>query len=346
MKYKDQIGIVSYGTAIPKYRITTKEIAAGNNKQDDAGKSLGLVEKAVAAPDQDSITLAVEAALEAWAKIKADSLGAIYVGSESHPYAVKPTAVTVGEALGIDNRYTAADFEFACKAGTAAMQAAVAQVVSGFTKHALAIGTDTAQSRPGDALEYTAAGAAAAYLVGTKNIIAKILYSTSLSSDTPDFWRREHQTYPEHGSRFTGEPAYFKHISGNIRQLLSESKMEISDFEHIVLHMPNGRFPLTIAKQFGIAEDQLSAGFTVKYLGNSYSACSMVGLAAVLDVAKPKQRILVVSYGSGSGSDAFILETTPLVTKIPVTRTVAEKINDKSYLIYSQYLKFRQKLRS
>lgn len=344
MKYKDTVGIVSYGNAIPRYRITTAEIAAGNNKSDDAGLSLGLTEKAVAAPDQDSITLAVEAALEAAAKIDTLEVGAVYVGSESHPYAVKPTAVTVGEALGLDHNYTAADFEFACKAGTAAMQAAAAQVLAGFTKQAIAIGTDTAQSRPGDPLEYTAAGAAAAYILGTKKIIARLLYSTSFSSDTPDFWRREHQMYPEHGSRFTGEPAYFKHISNNLNQILNESKMQIADFDHVVLHMPNGRFPLTIAKQFKISEQQLAAGFTVKSLGNSYSACSLVGLAAVLDKAKPGETILVVSYGSGSGSDAFIFEVTPQISKLPVIRTIAEKVKDKQYLIYSQYLKFRQKL--
>ena len=117
------IGIVSYGTYIPRYRIKVEEIARIWGENPDTIKNgLGILQKSVADLDEDTATIAVEAAREALfrARIKACEIGAVYVGSESHPYAVKPTATIVGEALGIGNEYFAADLEFACKAGTSA----------------------------------------------------------------------------------------------------------------------------------------------------------------------------------------------------------------------------------
>ena len=88
----------------------------------------------------------------------------MWVGSESHPYAVKPTSTIVAEAIGAVPNTQAADWQFACKAGTEAMQAAIGFVGSGMAHYALAIGMDTAQGRPGDALEYTAGAGGAAFL--------------------------------------------------------------------------------------------------------------------------------------------------------------------------------------
>lgn len=363
MHFSDPIGIISFGTAIPKLRIKTDTIAKAWDK-DGASvmASLGVIEKAVPAVDEDTISLAANASQEAYWRlsngkrdVKLDeAIGAIYAGSESHPYAVKSTAAIVGEVLGVGPRFTAADLEFACKAGTAAVQIVAGLVGSQAIEVGLAIGADTAQSRPGDALEYSAGAASAAFLVGRDpmQVIAKLKYSYSYTSDTPDFWRREHEMYPSHGGRFTGEPAYFKHIFGAVKGLLAEAKMQISDFTRVVLHMPNARFPKTIAGMLGATEAQLAAGFTVTMLGNSYSACSLVGLAATLEVAKPGEQILVCSYGSGSGSDAFIFETTKELTNYqnnfannPVANeTVAMKIAQKKYVEYPEYLRNLNKL--
>ena len=161
--------------------------------------------------------MSIEAARNAMARaggIDLDAVRAVWVGSESHPYAVKPTSTLVAEAIGVAPHVQAADMEFACKAGTEAMVAAIGLVGSGMARYALAIGMDTAQGKPGDALEYTAAAGGAAYLLGpAEEALAVINGTYSYVTDTPDFWRREYQRYPEHGQRFTGEPAYFKHIT-------------------------------------------------------------------------------------------------------------------------------------
>lgn len=351
MKPKTSVGLISYGTDIPQNRIKIKDIALAWNKDPKTIEaSLGVIEKAIASKDEDTVTLAVNATREAIDKLKSPTgckIGAIYTGSESHPYTVKSTSSIVGEALGIGNNYTAADLEFACKAGTAGLQMITGLVSSSMIKYGLAIGADTAQSKPGDALEYAAGAAGAAFIIGSKKdeIIARILYTESFTSDTPDFWRRKHQIYPSHAGRFSGEPAYFKHILSAVGNTLKNTKHKVSDFNHVVFHMPNAAFPRKTAKILGVTDKQLQAGFVGPYLGNSYSACSLVGLASILDQAKPKEKILLCSYGSGSGSDSFILEVTENIKKLKQAKSVQSKIDNKEYISYTEYLKNMEKLK-
>ena len=80
-------------------------------------------------------------------------------------------------------------------------------VDSDMIEYGLAIGADTSQGAPGDALEYTASAGGAAYIIGKDNTLADIEETYSFTTDTPDFYRREGQDYPSQGGRFTGEPA-------------------------------------------------------------------------------------------------------------------------------------------
>lgn len=338
------IGIISYGTYIPSLRVKISEIASFWGKEPgEIEKGLGLVEKSVASIDEDATTMAVESAIQAIldGKIPLEDIKALAVGSESHPYAVKPTSTIVGEALGIPHNYLALDTQFACKAATAVIRLISMMDELKEGKYGLAIGSDVAQGKPGDALEYTAASAAAAFLLGKGKVIAEILDSTSYSSDTPDFWRRDGQKFPSHAGRFTGEPSYFTHVLETSKHLFEKTKLKVSDFDHAVFHMPNAKFPKEASKRLGFKPDQLKLGFTVEAIGNPYSASSLLGLAAILDSAKPNQKIFVCSYGSGAGSDAFVLKTTPLLRRYQASKSskVASQIKKKKYISYSGLLK-------
>jgi hydroxymethylglutaryl-CoA synthase len=340
------IGIVGYGGYIPRFRIKVEEIASVWNADAKALKSgLNVEEKSVPSIDEDTATIAVEAALNAlkMAGIDPKEIGAIYVGSESHPYAVKPTSTIVGEAIGCGTEFTAADIEFACKAGTAGIQMVMGLIQGGYIKFGLAIGADTAQSKPGDALEYTAAAGGAAYILGKNGVIAEIEGTFSVSSDTPDFWRREGIEYPSHGGRFTGIPAYFKHVVSATKGLMSKLSLKESDFDYVVFHMPNGKFPLNAAKMLNIDLEKLKPGLVVQKIGNTYSGSSLLGLASTLDIAKPGQRILVTSYGSGAGSDSFSIKVTDLIEeKRQKTKKIQDFIDDKEYVTYAHYTRLRR----
>lgn len=336
------VGIVSWGSYIPRYRIKVEEIAAAWNEDPEKIKSgLKISEKSLPGIDEDTVTIAVEAGKNALnaSKINPKDIGAIYLGSESHPYAVKPTGSIVAQALGMSNEYTTADFEFACKAGTAAMQASLALVKSGMAKYAIAGGCDTAQARPGDALDYTAASGGALFVIG-KNPAAEINETVSYTSDTPDFWRREKQPYPAHAGAFTGEPAYFKHIITATEILMKKVKAEPKDYDYAIFHQPNGKFPERVAKMLGFTKEQIKPGLLVERIGNTYSGSSLLGLAAVLDIAKPGQRILLTSYGSGAGSDSFDITVNNSISDLQKrTKKVEEYIKKKKYVSYTEYLK-------
>jgi len=344
-------GIVAYGFYVPPYRIKVEEIAKAWNKNgEDISSSINVLEKAVGAIDEDACTIAVEAARKAVSDFNLDAskIGALYVGSESHPYAVKPTSTIVADAIGASPELTAADLQFACKAGTAGIQMCYGMVKGEVIEYGMAIGADTAQGRPNDALEFTAASGGAAFVIGAKpdEIIAEIKDTYSYTTDTPDFWRRPKADFPSHAGRFTGEPAYFRHVLSAAKGIMKKNNLSEKDFDYAVFHQPNGKFPLRAADILGFERKKIEAGLLTPIIGNTYSGSSILGLSAVLDIAKPAQRILVVSYGSGAGSDAFVIEVTDNIKKRHSKVKLKEMIAEKEYIDYITYIKNRKKIKS
>jgi hydroxymethylglutaryl-CoA synthase len=343
-------GIVGYGAYIPRNRIKVEEIAkVWGADAPSYKKGLMLEEKSVPSPDQDTITMAVEASKNALkrAGINPKAIGAVYVGSESHPYAVKPSGTVLAEAINATPEVHTADLEFACKAGTEGMFIALSLVQLGAIEYGLAVGADTSQGAPGDPLEYSAAAGAAAFIFGKDKAVAEALQTYSFTTDTPDFWRREYQYYPQHGGRFTGDPAYFKHITGAAEGILAKAGMKPADFDYVIFHQPNGKFPFRVGEMLGFTKKQIEPGWLVSKLGNTYSASSPLGLTATLDISKPGDMILIVSYGSGAGSDAFIFRVTERIDEVkalaPKTRDLLDK--NKVYIDYGVYAKYRRKIR-
>lgn len=346
MKSDRKVGIVGYGSYVPRYRLPGIEVARVWTQ------GLGgspIKEKAVAGLDEDVTTMSIEAARNALARARIDpkAIRAVWVGSESHPYAVKPTSTIVAESIGTSAHIQAADWEFACKAGTEAVQASIGLVGSGMGSYTLSIGMDTAQGRPGDALEYTAASGGAAFIIGPADeSVAVYQGSYSYVTDTPDFWRRSGETYPSHGDRFTGEPAYFNHTLSSASALMKMMGTTAADYTHAVFHQPNVKFPSRAAQMLGFNEDQIKTGLLAGEIGNVYSGSCMVGLTAILDIAQPGDRILMVSYGSGAGSDSFDLLVTERVTEVQkLAPTTRDYINRRTVIDYATYSRYRGKLK-
>jgi hydroxymethylglutaryl-CoA synthase len=339
------VGIIGYGAYVPRYRIPDAEIS-----RIWVGVARGgpVKEKAVPGLDEDVVTMSIEAARNALSRAQIDpqQLRAVWVGSESHPYSVKPTSTIVAEALGAVPAVQAADWEFACKAGTEAMVAAVAMVGSSMADYAMAIGMDTAQGRPGDELEYTAAAGGAAYILGpAENALAVLEGSYSYVTDTPDFWRRADQRYPEHGQRFTGEPAYFKHITSAAKYLMDALGRTAGDYQYCVFHQPNTKFPQRAASLLGFTPEQNKTGLLSPVIGNTYAGAAMIGLTAILDEAKPGDKILMTSFGSGAGSDAFsFVVTENILDRQDRATKTQEYIARRTQIDYGMYVRYRHKL--
>jgi len=338
-------GIVGYGTYVPKFRIKEETI-----------------ERSVPFIDEDAITTAVEAGKMALIHSGIDQslVGKVYVGSESNPYAVKPIAAKVAQVLKLGKEehrdgvqsVDAIDTEFACKAATSMFKdaAALTYYPSAHIPYAMVIGTDNSQAAPrdelGGELDFFVGCGASAFIFGMYDVIAELEGGYSCTSDTPDFWRRELEPYPRHGGRFTGEPAYFKHVVKAAKGLMEKLKLQVSDVNYFVSHQPNIRFPVKAAKALGFKEEQYMPGLKVADFGNIYSGSSPMGLAAVLDKAKPDERIVIVSYGSGAGSDAYSLVTTSQIKEKRRRQkfTVQYQAENEhiEYVDYTTYRRFKR----
>lgn len=340
-------GIVGYGVYTPKFRI--KE---------------GLMERSVPYIDEDAVTGAVEAGKLALihSGVSQSLVGKVYVGSESNPYAVNPIASKVAQVLKLGNEekadgvqsVDAIDTEFACKAATSMFKDAASLVYypKKCTAFAMVIGSDNSQAAPrselGGELDHFVGFGAGAFIFGMHDVIAEIESWYSCTSDTPDFWRRDLQAYPRHGGRFTGEPAYFKHVLKACRTLMGQLNLKLEDIDYFVPHQPNLRFPIKVAKQLGFKEEQYLPSLKVANFGNAYSGSSPIGLAAVLDVAEPDERILLVSYGSGAGSDAYSFVTTNQILEKRSRQkfTIRHQINNENlqYVDYHTYRRLKHGL--
>ena len=339
-KEYDLPGIVGYGFYTSRFRI--KE---------------GRIERSVPFIDEDAVTAAVEAGKLALIHSGVDSslVGKIYVGSESNPYAVKPIASKVAQVLKLGKEeddiqgVDAIDTEFACKAASSMFKDATALVnyPNSGVEYAMVIGADNSQSAPrgcpGGELDMFVGFGGSAYLFGKFDVIAEIEGWYSCTSDTPDFWRRDNQPFPMHGGRFTGEPAFFKHVKKATTKLMEKIKLQPSDVNYFVTHQPNPRFPVRIAKQLGFKDEQYTPSLQVNKFGNTYSACSPLGLAAVLDIAKPDELVLFTSYGSGAGSDAYLLRTTmQLPDKRRHQKMTVKSQAENRFLKYVDYTTYRR----
>ncbi len=336
--WAEKVGITGYCTYIPKYRIKIEEVAKAHDKDPNLYKGV-VKEKAVPFLDEDTRTLAVESAERAIfnAGISGNDINLVAVGTESNPYVVYPVAVTIVDACGINQYANSYDTRFACKAATSQIALMCGAIDSGLYRNALVIGSDNSQAKPGDALDYSVGAGSAALVLGKENVIATFEHASHYSSDIPDFYRRDGEKYPSHGQRFTGEQAYFRHIINAGKALMEKADLKPSDFDYFVTHQPNMKFPRDVAKALGFEKNQYEPGNAVDFIGNLYAGSSIAGLCALLDIAKPGERILMISYGSGAGSDAYSFLVTD---EIEEKRTRAVTLKEQIFSSKREYVNY------
>ena len=127
--------------------------------------------------------------------------------------------------------------------------------------------------------------------------------------------------------------------------MLEETNTKPEDYAHAVFHQPNAKFPQNVGKMLGFTPEQIKTGLLVPYIGNTYSGAVLVGLASILDIAEQGERIFLVSYGSGAGSDAMVIQVTE---KIKERRALAPSTQDyidrRTEIDYAEYVRMRGKL--
>lgn len=350
-------GIVGYGVFIPKERLTVDEIwdmwctdwipySLRNN--------LKLGERAVNHWDEDAITMGIEASRGAieMAGILPERLGAVYFGSCTNTYTTKSSGTFIIEALGTRHEILCADVQFGGKSGTAAMQICAGLIKADMVDYAMAIGSDSLSRHiaPNDFQEFAASAGAFTAVLGKEGVIAEIEGTFSYTTETPEYFRLDGDRY----IRIAGEKhdvdkvGYRRHILASGKGIMEKYDINANDFSHIVLHQPDGSRPFQIGKELGFSEEKIALGVLVSKIGDCGSASALLGLANVLDHANPGERILLISYGYGAGSDAFILRVTDNISGARARRnlypSIEALIEDKEMIDYKSYLRMERKL--
>jgi hydroxymethylglutaryl-CoA synthase len=388
------VGIIGHGGYVPLRRYEVKFLARRRNKKlvDYYVKGLWCEEKAVPGLDEDATTLGYEAARNALrrAGINAKELGAVYLGSESQPYAVGSSALQIASFLGTRDMHVS-DLELACNSGMEALNLCDALVKSGKIDYGLAIGADFSQGAEGDPLEILTGAGAGAFIVGSSDPIAEILDSVPCSSFTLDFWRRDGQPTPTHHGKTT-KRVYMMHVLGACTKFLEKHKLSLNQFDWITAHSPYAKLveqtfrPVSVIKTFldpselteklkmemkenpervvkraesfryinenvkkfvlrslehlTLSEEErrekIHPTLLSKRVANSYAGNTPLNLVYILEMAKPRENILAISYGSGAASLATWIKTLPGIRK---RNRIGPKVGD--YLNRSKMLGWR-----
>lgn len=376
---RGSVGVVGYGVYVPIQRIRTELIVKAREARrkdlpdfvQKVRDGLLLRYKAIAGADEDTITIASEAAQNAieMANIDPCKIGAVAVGSESKPYAVGTIARHVASFTGIGNRVFVADLEGACNSGMQALSFLESQIANGRIDYGLAIGADVAQAPQGDPLEYACGAGAGAFVVGRDALVASIEDIVGYSTLTMDFWRRDGMPYPSHFGRTTVE-AYMRHVIGAIEHLLSRHPdLKLPDFDYLTFHQPSGYMPLKVCKTLSqqkiqeledrdveprirltaeFVEERVKPWLRVLDTGNTYAASTPIAVCDILDHAQPGENILAVSYGSGAYTIATWLKVQEGILskrgRVPTVEQYLTRRHEIKLETYQDHL--REKLRS
>ena len=326
-------GIVSYGAYVPPTRLPLALIAGGPAKE-------GGPEKAVAWNDEDSVTMAVTAAVNCLRGIDRSGVDAILFASTTHPFREKQAASLVAKALDLRRDVHSADHAGSLRAGTSALRAAADAVDAGSARRVLVVASDCRMGAPGSALERNFGDGAAAFLVGEKDAVVRLEATHSISDEIVDVWRGERDRFVHSWEdRFVVQQGYQPNVVEAVKGLLAKTRSELSDFARVLLYAPDRRSHGTALRSLGVdpsrAQDPLFGR-----LGNAGAAFAPMLLAAALETAKPGDRLLLANYGDGA--DAISLQATEYLEKLEERRGVSWHLaRRRAVHSYDRYLKAR-----
>jgi hydroxymethylglutaryl-CoA synthase len=328
-------GIVSFGGYVPRMRLQREAIYAANSWFAPGLRNLARGERAIANWDEDSITMAVEAARDCLEGHERTAIRAIMLASTSLPYADRQNAGIVKEALNLPEAMQSLDISGSQKAGTTMLCQAFNAAAAGGAA-ILAVAADQRRARPASEEELINGDAAACFLVGADDGIARLIGSYSLSSDFIDHYRSTGAEFDYGGeARWVREVGYVGLGGTAIASALKANAIKPSQIDHFIVALPARGTANVLANEAGI-EPLAVRNDLAESLGNAGTAHPLVMLANVLETAKPGQKILVLGFGQGA--DVLLLEVTDAITKLTprsgISGSMGNSVKEENYLKY------------
>ena len=328
------IGIKSFGAYIPVYRLSASELARA------WGGRGGRGEIAVANYDEDSITMAVEAAIDCLNGMDLAIPDGLYFASTTPPYSEKLSASIVAAATDLRDELFTLDIGNSLRSGTGAVKAACDAIKGGSAKNILVTAADCRLAPPASEFESVFGDGAAAFLIADEDVAVAIEDSYSISSDFVDVWKRADDPYIRTWEdRFILEHGYREKLGIAISALLEKTGLSVKDFAKVVYYAPDARSHQRMIKQLKLAPEQVQAPM-FDAVGNTGAAFAPMMLVAALEEAKPGDRILWANYGDGA--DAFVLQVTDQIEKVRDRRGIKRHLESKMQIHnYEKYVRFR-----
>lgn len=342
------VGVSGVGVALPRARLAAREVhRVWENVPWSVVERTGVVERTVCEPDMDALTLAADAARRALRSADAETVDAVFLGTQTSPYLSRASAGILVDVLGVGPDVFSADVQFAGKSGTAAMVMAAAWVASGFGDRAIAVGSDTlgVHAAPGDPFEYSAGSGAAAFVVDRDARLATLDRVSSFTSDTPDGYRMDGERHFHRGgtTMTVTDVGYPAHARGAWEGLArGDESLAPESVDHLVLQQPDATQPKRIAAMLGAAPGALDGCVLSDRIGDTGAASPLLALARALTFASPGRRIGMVSYGVGAGSDAMLLHTVAQ----PLTTGLDELIEQGVVVDYATAVRYERRYQS
>lgn len=330
------VGITAFGAYIPYNRLDRQKIAEAH------GEPLPPGEKAVANYDEDNVTMAVEAARDCLADGNPNSLAGVYLATTTTPYREKQSATTVAAALDAPETVRTADFTSTLRAGSTALLAAADAVKSGLSSVMVAV----SDSRPAAAkgqFEQLFGDAAAAFIIGSENVLAEIEASCTVAGDVLTQWRESGDRYMRTWEdRFVITRGYGPLVTKALASLAKKMRLTPQDIHKLVLYAPSPRYQVGTALSLGFQQPQVQDGLFAE-VGLAGAAHAPLMLAAALEEAQPGQRILMVTFGEGA--DAILFRVTENIGNFKPVRGVSGHIRSKKNTMnYTTYLRWKKML--
>ncbi len=336
------IGIAAFGAYIPRLRLARRVVVEANGWFNPSLKALAKGERAICNWDEDSLTMAVEAARDCLGEGAHEKLKGLYMASTSYPFDDRQNGGIVAEALGLAGDIAVLDVAASQRAGTSGLIAAL-QAAAGGGGPILLLASDKRRTKAASGPELTYGDGAAALLIGEGEPVARFLGAHSETVDFVDHYRGHGQEF-DYGweERWIRDEGYLKILPRALEALFRKTGVEPGRIAHFCLPTAMPRVGQAVAKMAGLQEGALRDNLQA-VCGETGVAHPLLMLIHALEQAKPGELILATSFGQGC--DALLFEATAALKSLPPRRGVGGSLaRRREELNYNRYLSFNELL--
>jgi len=332
------IGISGYAVYIPRLRIKKEDYA----KAWGSFSAAGVSEKSVMGFDEDVLTAAAKVSKRALESVPTtpDKITRFALASTTPPYVEKLLSGTVMVSIGIPGHVFSSDHSSSTRAGTEALISGFEHIMANPKGMALVAAADSPMASMWDSIEHPLGAGSAAYVLSGENLIAELEGHASFAGEHfgERFKPRDDEMIHDLNVKKFSESSLITNTTKSASALLKKLGRTPEVYNHVVIQQPDARVPASVGGKLKFAEPQLAAALTANVLGDLGAASTPVSLAAALDVANVGDKIMVISYGSGAGSDALSFR---VVSDRKPAIKFKQEVDRKEYIDYIKYLKLK-----